>query len=58
MNNFLEFIEKRKNMHINENFDEKNIENALELVNKVLSKHINGLLPLMVTQPIGMAIAS
>jgi len=46
MNTFLNFIENRKTV-ILENFNSKKIDKALELIDSVLKKHINGLVPLV-----------
>ena len=39
-NNFLSFIESRKNNQINENFSEKNIKKAISLITSILKKNI------------------
>ena len=46
MNTFLNFLENRKTV-IFENFNSKKIDKALELVDNVLKKHIDGLIPLV-----------
>ena len=46
MNTFLNFLESRKTV-ILENFNSKKIDKALELVDNVLKKHIDGLVPLI-----------
>ena len=46
MNTFLNFLESRKTV-ILENFNSKKIDKALELVDSVLKKHIDGLVPLV-----------
>ena len=46
MNTFLNFLENRKTV-ILENFNSKKIDKALELVDNVLKKHIDGLIPLV-----------
>ena len=44
--NFLSFIESR-NKFINESFDNSKIDKVFELINKVLKKYIDGLVPLV-----------
>ena len=46
MNTFLNFLENRKTV-ILENFNSKKIDKALELIDDVLKKHIDGLIPLV-----------
>ena len=46
MNTFLNFLEKRKQI-ISEAFNSKKIDKALELIDDVLKKHIDGLVPLV-----------
>lgn len=46
MNNFLSFLESRKQFII-ESFDNKDADKAFELIDKVLTKHIDGLVPLV-----------
>lgn len=46
MNTFLNFLESRKTV-ILENFNSKKIDKALELIDSVLKKHIDGLVPLV-----------
>ncbi len=43
---FLEFLDKRQQFNINEGFSEKNIDKALDLIIKVLTDKIDGLIPL------------
>ena len=50
--NFIDFVAENdaaiKNKHVlNEAFKEKDMEHALELIEKILKKHINGLIPLV-----------
>ena len=44
---FLEYLEERNKYVINEAFQEKDVEKACNAVDKVLKKHITGLLPLV-----------
>lgn len=44
---FLEFLDKRNKYQINEAFKEKDAEKAIEAIDKILKKHISGLLPLI-----------
>ena len=46
MNTFLNFLENRKTI-ILESFNSKKIDKALELIDDVLKKHIDGLIPLI-----------
>ena len=46
MNTFLNFLETRKEFIV-ESFNSKDAEKALELIDKVLKKHIDGLVPLV-----------
>ena len=46
MNTFLNFLESRKQF-ITESFNSKDTDKALELIDKVLKKHIDGLVPLV-----------
>ena len=47
MKTFLEFLENRNKYVINEAFKEKDVEKAIDAIDKILKKHINGLLPLV-----------
>ena len=55
MNTFLEFLDNRKKYMVTEAFNQKDTDKMLELVEKVLHKHIDGLIPLegFVTNMIG-----
>jgi len=44
---FLEYLEERNKYVVNEAFQEKDVEKACDAVDKVLKKHITGLLPLV-----------
>jgi len=44
---FLEYLDERKKYVINEAFQEKDVEKACNAVDKILKKHISGLLPLV-----------
>jgi len=44
--NFLDFLDKRKTALVNESFSEKTIDKGIELITKILNKHIDGLIPL------------
>ena len=46
MNTFLDFLESRQQFII-ESFNNKDADKAFELIDKVLKKHINGLIPLV-----------
>ena len=46
MRTFLEFIEKRSKRMVTEAFNGKDVNKMLELVENLLKKHINGLVPL------------
>ena len=46
MGTFLEFIEKRSKRMVTEAFNDKDVNKMLELVENLLQKHINGLVPL------------
>ncbi len=44
---FLEYLEERNKYVVNEAFQEKDVEKACDAVDKILKKHITGLLPLV-----------
>ena len=46
MNTFLNFLETRKQFIV-ESFNSKDTDKAFELIDKVLKKHIDGLVPLL-----------
>ena len=46
MRTFLEFIEKRSKRMVTEAFNDKDVNKMLELVEQLLKKHIDGLVPL------------
>ena len=55
MGTFLEFISRRNNQILAESFNNKDIERVLTLIENILKKHINGLIPLegLVTNTVG-----
>lgn len=47
MQSFIDFIKERQQLSVFEAFNEKKIDVVVEKINSILSKHINGLIPLV-----------
>ena len=45
--NYLDFVNKRKHLIVNESISKKNLDKYVSLIEKLLKKHINNLIPLV-----------